>query len=273
MIMTNSNILSLPSVERIVLKRSPLVLTLCQIQFTPVLSVVETSYVAPFQRAIQGMFPIVNPVLGMQVSLGGGDTGLLPTTTSQWEFTDRTSIWKVVLTQNFVSLETRSYTEFGDFVDRLKAVLLSLVEHIQPPVGTRIGLRYINEIRDSDFDWRRAVSPQMLGPLADSSFQLNAEQIAAVQQVNLRYAANRGVNINHGVIPSGTSIRLRPGEQVPSDGFYLLDFDVFQEFHLPDGLNMEADQIAERIEEYHDVIYRAFRWSVTDEYLANLEGD
>ena len=271
----SSEILPLPRVERVVLAHSPLALAVCQIQFSPVLSVADPAFVAPFQRAIADYFPLAVPgqVTEMQLTFGPVEAGAQPVrTTPQWEFSDRENTWKVVLNSSFVSLETRSYTDFSEFLQRFNTVLAALSRHIHPELGTRIGLRYINELRAGDTTWSHVITQQMLGPLADPTFPVNAEQVGAIQQVTLRYPDHQGITIHHGVIPNGTTVRPRSGDPIPEGEFYLLDADVYREFPLPAGLSMESASIRDHIQAYHDVIYRLFRWSITEDYLAVLKG-
>lgn len=271
-----SDMLPLPRVERVALEHAPLVLALCQVQFSSVLGVAEPAVVAPFQRAIAGQYPVATTlqVGGLQLTIGLQAASAQPLAPSgQWQFSDREGIWQVVLAPNFVSLETRSYTDFGEFLERFSTVLTALSEHIRPEVGMRIGLRYINELRPGDRNWSRVIAPRMLGPLADRAFEANTEQVASLQQLTLRYPDHQGINIHHGVIPNGTTVRPRPSEQIPEGEFYLLDIDVYREFPLPSGLSVEPKRIREIVEQYHDVIYHLFRWSITDEYLATLKGD
>lgn len=267
--------LPLPDVPRVTLTRPPLVLVVCQVQFSDVLSVADPAQVAPFQRAIQAMFPLakhIDQVFGLQVQVGPGSGTIQPgPPTYQWEFADRDNVWKVVLAQSFVSLETRMYADFGDFLDRMRLVLEAVAEHIRPPIGKRIGLRYINEIRMGGHSLTDVISGDLLGPLAEPAFAANTSQVASIQQVILRYPNNDGITINHGLVPSGTTLRLRPGEEPPPDRFYLLDIDVYREFPPVEGLAMEPGPIGGYVEAYHRVIYRLFRWAVTEQHLARLE--
>lgn len=266
-------LLPLPDMPRVALRHPPLVLAVCQVQFSEVLGVADAAYVSPFQQAIQAKFPIASQIVGMQVQLGLGEGGIRQgaAPSYQRQFADRDDIWKVVLAQGFVSLETRVYEDFGDFLDRLRLVLEAVAEHIRPQVGTRIGLRYINEIRLGRRGLSDVIRKELLGPLAEPAFVANVDQVANVQQLALRYPHNQGVNLNYGLFPSGTTVRLRPGEQPPSDQFYLVDIDVYREFPIAEGLSMEAAPICHYVERYHRVIYRMFRWAVTAQHRARLE--
>lgn len=264
------DLLPLPDVERLPLTSSPLVLALCQIQFTTVLSVADATAVSAFHNAIRDRYPVANPMARIEVGIG--ETNIRQTQSFQWQFTDLDSIWQVVLASTSISLETRKYTDFSEFLDRLGALLKSVIEYFHPPIGTRIGLRYINELRPTTMSWSDAISPTMLGPLGVSALYGNSELLSSVQQIMLRYPGNQGITIHQGVLPGGTTVRQRPGEQILEGQFYLLDFDAFKEFPMPGGLLMESARICKHVEEYHRVIYRLFRWSITDEYLASVRG-
>lgn len=270
------DLITLPETGRTVFARPPLVLAMCQVKFTRVLSVAEPKFVAPFQRAILGQYPIAVPAqqISLQVGIGPGEGDLRPTPPSfNWQFSDKEQNWSVVLGEDFCTIESRAYDHFDHFLDRLRHVLTALLEHIEPPVGTRIGLRYINEIRLDGLSERDVVRPEVLGPVGVEALTGRAEQVASLQQLLLRYSDDQGVNIHHGRVLAGstvTRVTRRRGESVKDGPFYLLDFDVFREFPLPEGLLMEVEEVCGHVDSYHRVIDRLFRWAVTDEYVKSM---
>ncbi len=271
-------LLGLPDVPRIVLKHAPLVLALCQVRFTSMLSVNDPASLAAFQRAIQSRYPIAAQVQEVELVVGIGpnerEIRREQRQTPQWQFTDQNDNWKVVLSQDFLALETRKYEHFDDFLDRLRDALDALVQHIQPTIVTRLGLRYINEIRANSHDnmmWPEVIRQDLLGPIAIQGLVENTIQVVAMQQLLLRYPNDTGINIHHGLVPTGTTIRLRPKEEQPTQPFYLLDFDVFREFPLPSALKMDAKVICQHVKVYHKMIYRLFRWSVSEQYISTLQ--
>lgn len=268
------DLLPLPDYPRIVFERPPLVLTICQVKFSRVLSVVDTKYIAPFQRAIQRQYPIAKPAQEVSFEAGFGPDGAefrQSAPSVRWQFSDPAQNWTVVLSEEFCAIESCAYDHFDDFLGRLRPVLDALSVHITPEtIGTRIGLRYINEVRLDSIDERRAVQPHLLGLLGVDALTQYAETVVGLQQVALRYEGNHGININHGRIANGSTIKPRPNEAAKRGPFYLLDFDVFREFPLPDGLPMERDVICEHVDTFHRAIDRLFRWAVTEEYVSTL---
>src|SRR5258708_33751191 len=276
---TELDLLRLPDVPRIVLHHSPLVLALCQVRFSSMLSLTDPASLAAFQRAIQSKYPVGVPVQEIEVLIGiepnEPEIRREQRRSPQYQFTDQDDNWKIVLSQDFLTLETRNYEHFDDFLARLREALDALVQHIQPTVVTRLGLRYINEIRSNslnNMDWSDIIQRDLLGPVAVSELIENTSQIVSMQQLLLRYPDDLGINIQHGLIPTGTTVQLRAKEEPPKQAFYLLDYDVYREFPLPRGLLMNTEAICHYVEIYHKMIYRLFRSSVSEDYLTTLEG-
>ena len=272
------DLLGLPDVSRTVLNSAPLVLALCQIRFSSMFSVTDPAFLTAFQRAVQSSYPVAVPAQEVELLVGIGPNEMElkgeQRRSPQWQFTDQDDNWKIVLSQDFLTLETRNYEHFDDFLARLQEALDALTKHIQPTIGTRLGLRYINEIRFNDLtnmNWFDVIRQELLGPIVMPELIENTTQVVSFQQMLLRYPNDLGINVHHGLIPSGTTVRLRPKEEMPNDAFYLLDFDVFRDFPLSQPLKMNPKVICEYVEMYHKMIYRLFRWSVTDKYISTLE--
>jgi uncharacterized protein (TIGR04255 family) len=269
-------LLGLPDVPHVVFKQPPLALALCQVRYNSILSVTNPSFVATFQKAIQDQYPIVTSAplqeIGVQVENVTGEVNIQQGSPSlRWQFADTEDNWRVVLTPDYLAIETRTYKHFNDFLDRLRKALDALIQYIQPTSGIRLGLRYVNEFRPGHMDWSKVIRKELLGPVAVPSLVGKSSQITALQQMQLRFPDARGININHGLLPSGTSVRPRTGQEFVDQPFYLLDFDVFQEFPVPKTLFIDTDQICRHIKIYHLSISRLFYWSVTERYMSSME--
>jgi uncharacterized protein (TIGR04255 family) len=260
--------------ERVVFRETPLVLTLCQVRYSPVLSVSNPVSVAPFQAAIIDQYPLMEQIneQNLKVRVEGSPTGNQAslqsnTGSTNWRFSDVEDVWTVVLTQDFVTLETRAYREFGDFENRLERVLGALDKTIHPPVVLRVGLRYVDEIRLGEGGWKTAIRPELLGALAEP--ELSSAVVQSFQQLQFKTPDAIGVTLQHGFIPSGTAVSPRRDETPPDGPFYVLDVDVFEEFK-PGELALKPRLIRERVRKYHDISSTLFRWSVTKEYTTTL---
>jgi uncharacterized protein (TIGR04255 family) len=258
---------------RKVYARPPLILALCQVRFTTKLSINNAVSVAPFQDAIQDEYPEPAPptVQVAQVQLtgpGGQLSGTSAGQSIQWQFSDLAGNWSVVLTPDYVTLETRSYEHFDDFSDRLQRVLRALVSTIKPAVGRRIGLRYINEIRPGHTEWHRVVRSELLGPLSIEEVRLSCSQSFQLLQLE---AGDARINLQHGYLARGTTVAPRAGEEPSEEPAYLVDIDMFRDFVAPSStLPMDSKLIGNMVDSYHATVSGLFRWAVTDEYRASL---
>jgi uncharacterized protein (TIGR04255 family) len=260
--------LRLAEPERVVFERPPLVLAAFEVRFSNLSEVTDRDYVEPFRRAIEGDYPdltLANQVT-VQLDLTSGRPRQLQTV--QWRFTDKDANWTVVLAPDFLTLEARRYEHFGDFTSRLRSVLIALSEHVRPKVGTRLGLRYVNEIRVGTEGLGSIVRPEVLGLLSVAAFAEHAAQ--GVQEVTLRFPEEQMIQVRYGLFPDGSTVQPAPGKQVPTGPFYLLDFDASRAFSAPALLEVEPDAIGEYVERYHDEIEKIFQWSMTDEFTKSL---
>lgn len=260
--------LCLPDMPRVIFERSPLMLAVCQVRFSPILSVTDSAYVAPFQRAIQKDYPILQSKETVEVEVSLESDTPKMRRSSQWQFSDTEENWFIVLAQDFLTLEARRYEYFEDFLQRLRKALTALIECLQSSIGSRIGLRYINEIRDPKMPWASVINRELLGPLAVA--EIGDYAALAVQELRLRFPDNESVTIRHGLMPGKSTVQSSRGEQLDTGPFYLLDFDVFRTFTTPDSLPMDSEDICQHIAQYHCAIDRLFRWSVTEEFSKSL---
>ncbi len=267
-----SRALGLHNVSRVGLRTTPLALAVCQLRFSPVLSVARAEFVASFQAALADRYPLVAQIDEIQVQVTGGTEGPVPQPrrSPQWQLSDLEDRWKVVLAQDFCAVETRAYDDFSEFLSRLREVAEALLEHIQPRLETRLGLRYVNEIREPPYDWPRVVRSELLGPLADAELVVGAEQVQSHGQMVLGYPEGLGIGIRYGLLPDGTTVQPGKGAEPPSGAFFLLDFDAYQEFAGSTGLFADPERVLKRVSEFHAAIYKLFRWAVTEEYISTL---
>lgn len=254
--------------ERVVFKRPPLVLTVFQLRFSDMPEIVDESYIEPFRATIQERYPSFAPAqqLGFQFDLSVNEPRRIETV--QWRFSDESENWTVVLARDFLTLETRRYEHFEEFLSHLLFLLNALTKYIRPKVGSRLGLRYINEIRLAPESLSTIVRSELLGILSIAEFEKYTAQ--STQEVLLRYSEEQSIQVRHGLFPDGSTVQPRSGDPPPTGPFYLLDFDAFRGFSAPTWLRMETDTICEYVNRYHDDIEKLFRWALTEEFTKSL---
>jgi uncharacterized protein (TIGR04255 family) len=266
-----SGFVGLPDEPQVHLDRAPLVLVLCQVRFSSVLKISDPSYIAGFQDAIRSSFPIVGKKqpLDFQIDLTAQTVRSSRQQQLEWHFTDLAGTSQVILTPDFIALETRTYDSFDAFAAQLGEALEALKEQIGPGVITRVGLRYINELRSQDMDWGDVVNPSLLGPLQNLSLVGQASQVRQMTQLRMSFPDGGGVTVGYGVQPNGTTVLPRAGEKPPTGKFFLLDYDISRQPARPTPFTL--DRIVSDVRDFNVLAYRLFAWSTTKQYRESLE--
>lgn len=261
-------LLALPDHPRVALRESPLMLALCQVQFEGELHLADARVVAPFQEAVSPVYPH-SSVAPREVTLRMDPSGVQQQVgVVQWTFRDTDDTWCLTLSGDALTLETRRYETFDDFLERLLAALAAL-RRVQSALAVkRIGLRYINEIREPSMPWGEIICAELLGPLAQQMLSPYVRQ--ALQEIRLDYPDGPFITIRQGLLPAGTSVQPRQGQPIPEIPFYLLDFDAFREFGPESTEPWEPGLIRRYVEVFHASIYRLFRWAVSEAYVQKL---
>jgi uncharacterized protein (TIGR04255 family) len=246
--------LHLPDVPHAQMPDPPLKAVLGQVRFPAVLRIQEPEFMAPFQDAIRREYP----TFGHQQEIGVlvGPRGVVQTSpVSAWRFSDATGTWHVVLGTDFLTVEATAanYTQFGDLRERLRRAVETLVAVFGVAQATRLGLRYVNHIgvpgEDPIVACRRLIRPELLGAIGVDIF---ADELSATLS-DVRLARPDGtLIIKHGLVQAGE----------PAQPGYLLDFDYFTENPMELAAGAEA---LHNLDGFHDVLYRLFHWSITDE--------
>lgn len=250
-----------PAPIEVPLSPAPLVRVLAQLRFPAITSLARAEFIAPFQEALRSKYPILRVEQGPNVIFNGAPLPLGSGPT--WRFHDKADNWRVSLAQDFVAIETTSYTSRGDFYQRWEQVLTALQLISELSVYDRQGVRYINRLNGDDLgDLRKLVRPEVLGiashrfaatlvhSLCESHFQRDDTNLAA----------------RWGILPANATTD--PGIAPLSEPGWILDLDMFtsgsKDFNVS-SVVAEAKHFAERI-------YTFFRWSVTDELLTRRGG-
>jgi uncharacterized protein (TIGR04255 family) len=257
--------------ERKIYQRAPLALVLCQVRFVRKYRLATEGAIAPFQEALETAYPNAQQSFSQstEVQIGGpAGVGVQPLQTSPlWQFSDQEDNWTVTLAPDFITLETRKYQHFEDFLDRLTYILRALATTVRPTLCRRVGLRYIDEIRSSKRDWPAIFRPEVLGLNQIPEFHAASERSHHIMTFNTGRA---DITLQHGLFPTGSTVLPRRGEIVKSSPFYLFDIDMYREFHSPKSIAMDPDVIRSLVQDFHDTISALFRWATTDEYRSSL---
>ncbi len=143
------------------LSKSPLVLVLSQVRFSPLMAM--SSYIAAIQdRLRQSGYPLNSSVEVQEFPIA--QPGARSTVRPHWEFLSKDQTTSVIVNEGFVVVQTTTYDDFDAFLART----LDAVEIVATAVGglliQRVGLRYVDLIRPNPGEtWEKYVSAGLRG--------------------------------------------------------------------------------------------------------------
>ncbi len=256
-----------PLAPRFILERDPLAQVVCQVRFSPILRLRERNEVIRFQESVRGNYPRYAEQQGMSLIITPAGVTQQVNPDPLYRFQDSGGSFTAILSQDFVALEARDFSGIDDFAPRVVRLAEAVAEHYQPAEMTRIGLRFINELRlpsqEPEAEMARAIAAPVLG-IAGTVELIGA--IDNVQQVVELHGDGSRLLVRHGLVRSGgTTVDPLQGEALPaqlSDPFYLLDIDVFAEETLP----FSAEGVETRLRRFNDEARSLFAWAVNEEY-------
>jgi uncharacterized protein (TIGR04255 family) len=230
-------------------------------------SVAQPEYLAPFQRALAADYPILRRQQEVGFLLTPEGSAPAPQSSHIWRFSDREGNWMVSLAPTFVSLDTRTYPGEDEFLGRWQTVLRALTEISAPVIVDRYGLRYVNRLPTATGgELRRLFNPAVLGLLAEQDFQEPARLLHSVTETRVEIKDKGMLHARWAYLPPNVS--LDPTIESAPEPTWVLDLDMgtasIRDFDIPAIMTLARD--------FHDVIYRFFRWAVSDELLHERGG-
>ncbi len=251
------------TVER--LWNDPLAWVIAQLRFPPLSSFQSRPSLNPFFDAIAVDYPHYSEERG--VSLVLDDKGIRNQEGEKsLRFLSTDTLWAVTLGSESMSLECRrgGYEDIDNFISRFSRIA-RLLEQLGLKKQTRIGFRFVNEIRpttsDGDYEfWREQLNPEVIG--YDAAKQFGGKVVSTVSEVNI--GRDDGMlRVRRGFLPAGSTVpqMMTPRGLTPvlTGSFYLIDLDYFD-----DSPTDFTPDVHERLRSYNHFMYRVFRWIIGD---------
>ncbi len=253
-----------PPVAEIPLPQAPLVFVVAQVRFERLASISSEEFIAGFQEAIRGIYPVMRREQHAGILIGPDGPVAQGETTTTWRFDERPEHWEVTLAPDFVSLSANTYTSREDFVGRLQALVDAAQQQFRLRFCDRLGIRYVDRVTDEALLGRMAelIRPEVLGTGGIDLGEAGVERVHTFSDSTYRTPEASELHARWGVLPGMATFdpAIEPAD-VPS---WVLDLDAYtlqQEPFDPAALTARAHALCERI-------YRFFRWAVNDEFLA-----
>ena len=215
-------------------------------------------------------------VPGISVNLGGGLPMTLPGSTIL-RFVDRERGAALAFTAGSLSVETTRYLNWPAFRAQITSAVDAAGEALRPVGVTRVGVRFIDELRAPNADgmaWGRWLSPTLLPPAAEAMVAADWPALAWGGAVQYTIGRDRSLVLNYGPKPAV------PGWAVPPDGalrrsgprpagpFFLLDFDAsWQPAAVP---RWDGESLLETCDELRHPVRTLFDLIVTADLVENI---
>ncbi len=247
---------------RSIYRRNPLAEVIAAIKF-PRLLTLEERLPVELQEFLKSDYPHLRlkdaVVLSMAVSVNGDEPTPLPMRTRAYEFVSENEKHLVTVSPDGLALTTTAYTQWEDFFPQFVRVLKEFHSIYQPPLITRVGLRYKDtidreQLELSNVAWDRLLNADLLRPFTVFSEGMNDHPIfAASTVVSLEDAQMR---VNYGFI-----------EDKNKHTGFLIDTDCYVD---PASFRGVADA-ASAFEGLHKYTSLAFNACISDELHAALQ--
>lgn len=247
-------------------QESPLAEVICQLRFPEILSVTASDPVE-FQEAIRSTFPIFlrkqelsSPKL---ISTDGKLTVQNQPPVTNFQFSSSDGVWRVNLTNQFISLTCTRYPCWEEFAAYLDSPLAAFIRIYKPASFSRIGLRYLNFISRFTLGlegtpFRELIQPCYLGLLALEDM---------TESSSLRNTVDCELNIRGGCrvkIHAGPGPVKRGGKQ-DQEVKFIFDQDLYMPGQVPPSL------VAGALQTLHSQAFPLFRGAITNKLHAAME--
>lgn len=245
--------------SRCIYGKSPLAEVVCQLRFPQILSI-GTQVPDQFQEAIRDQFPryaLRKDVPAPKITGAPGSFSLenQPAGTN-YQFVSADGLWRVNLTDHFISLSCCRYTRWEEFARKLDAPLAAFIQIYHPAFFERVGLRYLNFFHREalglgDTPYRALIQPWYLGILSQEDVpEPVVARCSLDTEIALRGGCRAKIHAGPGVVRQGT-------QQQPVPRF-VLDLDLFMAGNIP------VNHSAGALETLHSQAFPIFRGSITD---------
>jgi uncharacterized protein (TIGR04255 family) len=254
-----SNPLTDPPPKEVHLPKAPLEWVIAMARFPMVMEIERPEFLAEFQKVLKPRYAVGQLETVQDRVLGGA----APLPKKVWRFFDEKR-WRVSLAQDFVAVETRSYTSRDELIARLREALEAMPAAGRPARIDQLGVRYIDRIRGEELrDIARLVRPEIAGvastpamagcmhAFSDNAFRVGNDVLVA----------------RWGLLPARATLDPAVMDAIDEPS-WLLDLDMVSQ----QPLAFDSAALGDRALAFATRIYTVFRWAVTPEFLIRYGG-
>ncbi|MEE4212770.1 MAG: TIGR04255 family protein [Parvularcula sp.] len=255
-----------PPPDEVRLENAPLVRVLAQVRFPEQVHIDTKQGIDAFQRAVKEHYPILGRDTTQQVKLDARSGSQTISQQTLFRFLDAEEVWRLTLTHDAVTLETKKYISRVEFLERMGFVVRTVQTCFDPRLAQRVGMRYVDRVTGDDTleQLERFVRKGVLGivtsELHDHVRHTISEAALSVEEGEML--------LRWGLLPPGGTVD--PGVMEPVDKrSWILDIDVSSNER---GRSFEQDVLSATFEALAKRAYFVFRYMVQDDFLREFGG-
>ncbi len=182
--------------------RSFLRTVVCEFRFPTLMELGGDKPPASLVKALRHEYPILDFSNEVTLHLGSAAQG----TAKAHLLRSSRGGWLISLRDSAISLEAKNYPGFDEFRRRVEAVVSASAEVIDAEFFTRVGLRYVNAITQTDNPVAGWVNGDLVAPVASGAFfgisessgrlTLGADDGGCVLQYGLKASSDKDDNLS-----------------------------------------------------------------------------
>lgn len=239
---------------------SQLGLVVAQVRFAPLARFDDADARVRFQDALRRDYPLFARQRRVDIRMRAGDEPRAEPGDEVLRYSSIDYDWSLILGNDLVALECRSFTVMEDFLERLRDIWKALVAHFDPRYQLRTSLRFVNELRNPDWstysEWRAVLNKSLIG--FDPGEQFGGVVSHTIGEFALMRENDERVMMRRGFL-RGTTIAPIDGDtrKLVEGPFYLIDNDYLSSRRG----DFELDP-SERFMRYNNFLHNMFRWAI-----------
>ena len=238
---------------RVTYRKNQLGEVICQLRFPEILAIGAKPPV-DFQEAIRADYPQYSSRMEAAAPKITGVPGNMSLQNQpsaiNYQFASADGIWRVNLTQKFISLACNRYTSWEEFAQKLDKPLAAFIQIYKPAYFERIGLRYVN------FFSRKA-----LGLEQTPMRELFAEANVGRSGVDAEFIIRGGCRVKLHAGPG----QVHRGGKTDGEVKFIFDQDLYMPGKVAPNLSAPA------LQTLHAQAWSIFRDAITDELHDAME--
>ena len=221
----------------------------------PTLSDYGNEKAAEFQKQVKKYFQILQEQKGLSIERKFKETEHIEVKaaeTQKWAFFNKTKTRSISFEFDNIIVEFKEYSHFEDFLKIINRVTKSLFELFPSIVSTRLGIRYINQIKIEEkhpFEWNNLLNKSLLDSMNFISDKEDMSRHITLIELNKE---NYMLRFQYGIANS-----LYPSPIIRKE--FVLDYDCFTFESLE-----SPEEITRKVKEFNTVIADMFEESIED---------